>query len=102
MKLMEDILKEASGKAVRLKAERESRPDKSFPEDHRIATEIAAHQYELGKLEKDLREQNQRSLKLIESNKKSISEIHLIYGALQAEMDIATHRPSKVRKPLKS
>lgn len=78
---------------VALRRERAERPGHKHVDDRRVATEIAAHQFDLGKMEKALTDQNERWRVAAAENLKTIAAIQSIYSELQKEMDIATFRP---------
>ena len=87
-----EIVKEAREHVVALIQERESRESKKHPDDARIATEVAAHMFKLGRVEKGLREDSEGMADAIKRNDSSIEEVRGIFALLQKELDIATHR----------
>lgn len=87
-----EVMKEALEHANSLYNERKNRPLGRHLDDQRIATEIAAHQFNLGKCERICFESNQNCEIIIQRNLDTIKEIRSIYALLQAEMDIATNR----------
>ncbi len=98
MKRLDEVMQGAHLHACSLAKERLARPSGEHVDDHRVCTEIANHQFHLGRMEKELRDQNERMLAAIDQNKAHIAEIREIYGRLQAEMDIATFRsPPEVK-----
>ena len=89
-------MKEAHEHAAALLNERRSRATGLHADDKRIATEIAAHQFDLAQMAKALRDQNERWRVGSADNVRTLEEIETIYTRLQTEMDIATHRRSVV------
>lgn len=85
-------MKRAHEHAAALANERRGRDGGRHANDKRIATEIAAHQFDLGRFEREIVAQNERWKEATARNLETIKEIRDIYARLQTEMDIATNR----------
>lgn len=99
IKTLEEVTKEARAHVIALIDERKARASGLHLDDHRIPREIAEHMYQLGRMEKGLRDQNQRWVEATRRNNSSIDEVRGLYALLQMELDIATHRESVAAQP---
>lgn len=85
-------MKEAYEHAAALAMERMSRTSGLHADDKRIATEIAAHQFDLSRYAKQLHDQNECWKTATADNVTTLAEIESIYNRLQVELDIANYR----------
>lgn len=89
-KTTEEIIKEGNKKLDALLNERTLREDGNYPDDERIATEIAEFLNELGRRKKLLREQTERMRAGITENQANLNIIAHLYRSLSEELNYAT------------
>lgn len=88
----EILVEKTEAKLSSLQLEREARLSNDFPSDVRIATEIAATQFELGECRKIYREQIVRWQKGCVQLKGQIATINALSAKLQRHLDVALHK----------
>jgi len=87
-----EILKAAQDSLNGFRKERAARAANGFPDDHRIATEIARQQYELAWAENQMREELVRLKARQEWLLEHRGRFLKAFSELQSELDIANHR----------